>query len=292
MAKHRSRLKPTFAAVFSILLAVFLAGANVHSQELKAADVIKRHLDAIGTAETRAAMKNYFAVGTSSFASKMPDKKTAGKVLIVSQDRNLFVLASFASQEYPYEKIGYFNESASLPFVTAGTRSPLGAFIADHPAMLSNGLLAGSVSAGWGFLDEARMKGRVAAGGTKKVDGRKAYIIDYFPPTNSSEFSIKLYFDAETFHHLRTEYRHQIAAKPAKFGSASEQDWVKLSVTEKFSDHKPVEGMTLPHSYRISYQTDSNNGVYEYDWGFAINNYYFNQKLEPDFFTFEAKKAQ
>ena len=47
--------------------------------------------------------------------------------------------------------------------------------------------------------------------------------------------------------------------------------------------------MTLPHSSKISYMTDSNSGLYEYDWAFTINNYYFNRKLKPEFFTFDTK---
>lgn len=286
MHRHRPRSGPDRLVPFLVAAFLLLSAAGASAQDLKPADIIKRHLDAMGTAETRSAMKNHIATGISSFASKLPNKKTAGKVVIASQDRDLMVIASFASEEYPFEKIGYFNGSASLPHVTAGARSPLGAFIADHPTMLSSGLFGGSISVGWAFRDEA-FKGRLSGGGTKKVDGRKAYVIDYFPPTNSSEYTIKLFFDAETFHHVRTEYKHQIAAKPADFGKESRQTWVNLTVTEKFADHKPVDGMTLPHTYKISYLTDSNNGLYEYDWGFTITNYYFNKTLKPDFFTFD-----
>ncbi len=284
--------KFTKMAVLAIAaFAVLAGGASGQEKKLTAAEIIQKHLDSIGTAETRSAMKNYFAVGGSSFASKMPAKSTQGKALIVSQDTNIFMIASFMSQEYPFEKIGYFNEKLSLPHVTAGARSPLGAFIADHESMLSTGVFTGSMSAAWPFLEGRKLKAKIDDAGTRKVDGKKAYVIDFFPnATISSEFTIKLFFDAEKFHHLRTEYRHVITPDQDKFGQLGRQAGVKLVVIEKFSDHKTVEGMTLPHSYAINYLTDSNSGTFEYDWGFTITNYYFNQKLEPGFFSFDTDK--
>ena len=284
----RSGYRSTARAVLAICLSVSAVG--VPGQDLKAADIIKKHLEAIGPAQTRSGFRNRFVVGKSAFASKLPDRKTAGKALIVSQGADLMFAASFLSQEYPFEKIGYFNDRPSLPFVTAGARSPLGAFIADHETMLSHGLFTGSISSSWPFHENAKPRGRVDTSGTKKVNGRKAYVIDYYPTSaGSAEYTIKLFFDAETFHHLRTEYRHVIAPQQDPFGTLGRQTGVRISLTEDFSEFKLTGGLTLPHFYRISYVTDSNSGVYEYEWGITVTDYFFNQNLEPGFFTFETK---
>jgi hypothetical protein len=284
--------RPT-AAFAALVVALAAAAVPAKAQSLKAPEIIKRHLDSIGPAQLRASLKNHLVVGRSSFGSKFPERKTTGKALIVSQGTDLMFTTSFMSQEYPYEKIGYFNEKISLPFVTAGARSPLGAFIADHETMMSNGLFTGVISTAWPFAEGRKLKGRMEAGGIKKIDGRRAYVIDYFPSSAaSSEYTIKLYFDAETFQHIRTEYRHVIAPQQDPFGVLGRQTGVKLGVTENFSDFKAVDGLTFPHAYKINYITDSNSGTYEYEWGVTITDYYFNQKLEPTFFSFDSQTAE
>jgi hypothetical protein len=98
-----------------------------------------------------------------------------------------------------------------------------------------------------------------------------------------------LYFDAQTFHHLRTEYRHAIAAKTATFGVLGEQTGVEIALIESFGDFKNENGLTLPHTYKIKYSTASNSGTYEYNWGITIAQYVANQKLAADFFSFNDK---
>lgn len=275
--------------LFSLILLFFLFSVTLNAQKLTAEEIIAKHLDSIGTKEKRDAVKNRFAVGTSQFESKLPSRKTAGKAILVSEANNLFFVASFASQEYPFEKIGFFADKISLPFVTAGTRSPLGAFIADHNKVLSDGLLTGSISSIWSLLNPQIKSGKFDAAGTKKIDGRKVYVLNYFPSGGSSEFTVKLFFDAENFQHLRTEYRRTIAPKVAAFGVLGQQSGVKIELTEDFGNFKSADGLTLPHSYKLRYLTDSNSGVYEYNWGITISQYLFNQKLEANFFSFDEK---
>lgn len=274
-------------SAFTILFLSFPSA--VSGQKITADEVIAKHLDSIGTREKRDAVKNRFAVGTSRFESKLPSRKTAGKAIVVSDSGNLFFVASFASQEYPAEKIGFFADKVTLPYITAGNRSPLGAFIADHAKILSDGVLTGSISNMWILLSPQNKKGKFDFGGTKKIDGRKMYVLDYFPTNSSTQFTVKLFFDAGNYQHVRTEYRRTMAPKTAPFGVLGEQTGVRIELTETFGDFKNIEGLTLPHSYQLKYLTDSNSGVYEYNWGITINEYFFNQKLEANFFTFDEK---
>jgi hypothetical protein len=230
------------------------------------------------------------AMGTSNFESKLPDRKTTVKAVVVSDAENLFFVMSLASREYPFEKIGFFAKNVSLPYVTAGTRSPLGAFVNDHKTMLSEGLFTGSISSTWNLQNPQFGKGKFDLAGTKKIDGRKAYALNYYTnAASSTEFGVKLYFDTETFQHLRTEYRHTIAPKTAAFGVLGEQTGVEISLIEIFGDYKNENGLTLPHAYKLKYTTASNSGTYEYNWGMVVSQYVFNQKLAADFFSFEGK---
>jgi hypothetical protein len=280
------KISKTFLVVFLLNACVF----SVNSQELTPEEAIAKHLDSIGTKEKRDEIKNRLVAGTSEFASKLPSRKTAGKAIFVSDANNLFFVSSFNSREYPFEKIGFFKGKVNLPFVTSGTRSPLGAFIADHHKILSDGLLTGSISGTWTLLNLQEPKGVFKSAGTKKVDGRETYVLNYFPKgVSSSEFTVKLFFDSQTFRHVRTEYHRVVAPKEAVFGVLGQQGGVKISLREDFGDFKETGGLTLPHSYKIHYETDSTSGTFEYDWGFRVIQYLFNQNLDPNFFTFDEK---
>lgn len=286
-----SKFYSKFLAGVPLLFALcFFANTEIKAQDLKPEEIIAKHLDSIGTQEKRGAVKNRFAAGVSQFESKLPSKKTAGKAVIVSEANNLFFIASFNSKEYPFEKIGSFSGKVNLPFVTAGTRSPLGAFINDHNKILSEGLLTGSISSMWSLLNPQLRKGKLDSEGTKKIDGRKAYVLSYYPDGTAGKLTVKLFFDAETFRHIRTQYRDEVPAKDQAFGRLGLQAGVKIEMTENFGDFKDADGLTLPHSYKIQYMTDSNSGTYEYNWGFTISKYVFNQNLAADFFSFDEKK--
>ncbi|MEJ7846897.1 MAG: hypothetical protein WKF92_02285 [Pyrinomonadaceae bacterium] len=286
MKREFTKISHYIFVVFAVTAFGFTTGIG---QDLKAEEIIAKHLESIGTKEKLAGIKNRLVMGASSFESKLPSKRTGGKALIVSEGTNLYFIASFASKEYPFEKIGYFNDKISLPYVTSGKRSPLGAFIADHEKLLSDGIMTGSMSNTWALINWQKGKADIKSGGTKKIDGRKAYVLDYFPKSGGSgEFSIKMFFDAETFQHIRTEYRHEIASAQDTFGRLGRQGGLKLQLTEDFADFKAAGGLMLPHSYKLNYQTDSNSGTFEYIWGIAVTQYVFNRKLEENFFTFEA----
>ena len=61
------------------------------------------------------------------------------------------------------------------------------------------------------------------------------------------------------------------------------------SLIEEFSDFKAADGFNLPYTYRVTYRTNSNVGMYENTLGIKVSQYLINQELTPDFFTFDAK---
>ncbi len=106
-----------FTEAFLVVLLLNLSVFSLKAQELKAEEVISKHLDSIGTKEKRDEIKNRLVVGTSEFESKLPSRKTTGKAIFVSEVNNLFFVSSFNSKEYPYEKIGFFKGKMDLPYV-------------------------------------------------------------------------------------------------------------------------------------------------------------------------------
>lgn len=278
------------SAIALLPLLVLLFALPVAAQKIEAEELVTKHLEAVGAKDKRSLIKNRLVVGASTFESKLPNRQTGGKALIVTEGADIFFVTSFNSQEYPYEKIGFFGDKPSLPHVTAGTRSPLGAFIADHPKILSEGLFLGSMSNSWALLDIMDRKPKIGKPAFKKLNEREVYVVDYFPKGLAAEFTVKLFFDAETFNHVRTEYRHTISPRELRAGILGVQSGVNLSMIENFGDFKTVDGITLPYRYAINYRTESNSGTFEFNWGVDVSQYHFNQSLDPGFFTFDEKK--
>lgn len=274
--------------IFLLFCTLFsAAAAPVNGQNLKAEEIVARHLDSIGTKAKRGSLKTLMAAGYSDFESKVPVVKGGGKAIVVSNPENLFFVLSFNSREYPFEKIGYFDRKSALPFVNSGMRSFLGTFIAEHQSVLSDGLFGGSMSLRWAFLGDHAASARLKAAGTKKVGDRKAYAVDYFPVGSSPDFTVRLFFDAETFHHVRTEYRRQVVRGNVVFGQANQVANAVIRLTEDFSDFRDFDGLTLPRKYRVLFSSNSNSSSNENVWGIEINQYVFNQPLAADFFKFD-----
>jgi hypothetical protein len=184
-----------FAAVtgFALMLAL-----PTLAQNLKAEEIVAKHLDSIGSPEKRDSMKTLMAVGVSEFEARVPVIKGGGKAVVVSDANNLFFVISLNSKEYPFEKVGYFNGKTSLPFIAAGSRSLLGVFINEHEKLLSEGLFGGTMSLRWALADKERRNTTMKTGGTKKLAEQKAHVVDYYPAgIGSGDFKIRLFFDAE-----------------------------------------------------------------------------------------------
>ena len=276
--------------ILNCTLIIASVAAMLWGQNLKPQEVISKHLDAIGKKEVRDAVKTLLIAGLSEFEAKNPSVKGGGKAMVVSDSDNLYFLMTFNSKEYPFEKIGYFGDKVDLPFVNSGTRSLLGAFIAEHSKILTDGLFGGVTSLRWPFLDIEKRKPKVQSAGVKKINDRKVYALDYLPTgSGSNEFTVRLYFDSETFNHVRSEYRREIAAGQPAFGTANQIASSILLLTEDFSDFRTVDGLTLPFSYRADFVSNSNTNVFENVWSIKVARYVFNQKLAADFFTFETK---
>lgn len=264
----------------------FLFILTSKAQELRLEEVVSNHTNSIGKSDKRKELKNMVLLGMSEFHSKMPERKSVGKVAIVSDASNLLVISSFLAESYPYEKIGIFDSKINIPFVNAGVRSPLGDFLWEHPGILKSGLFSGSMSLQWSFLEDYSKRGKLSLAGTKKIDGKKTHVIEYYPQGSSESLKIRLFFDAETFQHIRSEYREEYSGKQATFGQLGQVNGYVMQLTETYKDFKTQNDITLPTNYKVQYMGSSSKGTFEYEWIFKLNEIKFNQPLKEGFFTF------
>lgn len=269
-----------------LLFLTILFVSAIQADDLKLQDVIAKHAEAIGTPEKRKNLTNMMLLGLSRFESKLPERKTVGKLAVVSNRSNLLFISSFASESYPFEKIGNFEGKIVVPFVTSGIRSPLGDFLIEHPNLLKSGLFSGSMSLNWNMLSDNLEKGKYNLTGTKKINGRKAYAVEFLGGGNIESFTVRMYFDAETFQHVQSEYRETYTGKQARFGVLGQLSDYTVELKENFSEFKTFDGITLPTVYNVHFESVTSKATYVYDWVFKVNDVKFNQTLKDGFFNF------
>lgn len=274
-----------------VLSIVFLSATSTFAQKLKAEDVLAKHLESIGTSEARAATKSQVAVGDAQV--KYITRKTppiVGRIVIASAaDRNFWGM-NLNSTDYPAERFSYDGNKTRVGFTRAGVRSVLGGFVLSNDSLLEKGLLSGTLSNSWAMLNTANSKAKLSFDGTKKINRKEAYAIGY-SPKGGADIAITLYFDKETFRHVRTEYKRiasaGIGSRPEDSSKYSENH---ITLTEDFSDFKPEGKLTLPHGYHILYTTTgTSNGSTEIEWTFNLTEFAFNQNLAADTFDVDAK---
>jgi hypothetical protein len=116
--------------------------------------------------------------------------------------------------------------------------------------------------------------------GAEKIDGRKAHKLKYVP-RQGAELKITIFLDAETFHHLRTEYERVIAAPMGETpGQSASMREMRYKLVEDFRDFRTEGGLTLPHTYTIQYSVSKLNNPLALDWTFNLEKFTFDYPIE------------
>jgi hypothetical protein len=269
---------------FLLVLTVNRTGAadasNARLDKIPVEEVLTKHLESIGSAEDRAATKNMIGTGVVHLSLHAGGKGQAeGRALMASEGTRNLLVWEFASGEYPYEKIGFDGKSLTVKPLRPGLRSPLGQFFLSHDVLFSEGLLGGTLSNSWPLLAVADRKAKLEYSGMKKIDGRQTHELRY-KPKKGSDLAIKLFFDAETFQHVRSEYERTVAARMGTAPAASvSQRETRYRVIENFSDFRKEGSITLPHSYRFELNIQSQGGNMNVIAETLLNKFSFNQTM-------------
>jgi hypothetical protein len=272
------------ALLFLIMAAVPFA----QGQKLTAEEIIAKHLDSIAPAEKRSTVKSLIAVGDVrvDFVTQKSQPAT-GRVVIASEGNKLLAGMSLNASDYPQEKIIFDGDKTSVAMVRSGSRTVLGNFIQANSWIVSQGLLSGTLGTSWLLLNTAERKPKISTTGTKKIDGQEVYGLS-FSPKGGGDLDITMYFDKETFRHVRTEYKRTSSASMGRTPDESaRQSETHLKVVEDFSDFKVYEGLTLPNTYKISYSITGASTT-EIQWTCKLTEFAVNQKLDAN--TFDAGK--
>lgn len=268
------------------ILSMFVLVPYVTGQKLTAQEIIAKHLDSIGTAENRSSFKSIVATG--EVGVKFLTKKTqptSGRIVLASEGPKMFFGMNLDSPEYPQERLVFDGNKTAIGNANVHRNSSLGSFIQANPFILTNGLFSGTLGSSWVFLNFADSKAKVSSEGTKKINGRETYAISY-TPKGGSDVSIKIFFDQETFRHVRTEYS---ATRSASMGRTIDESArnreSRIKLTEDFSDFKESSGIMLPGTFRIHFSYSGQNETTEVEWTSKMLEYSVNQKLDPGTFA-------
>jgi len=278
-----------FRSVF--LLGIFQIAAIIcPAQKLKPEDVVARHLESIGTTEARAGISSRVAQGSADVTKRIGGSGHAvGGAVMASQGRMSLIGIIFAPQDYSNEKVAFDGTKLTLGELTPGNRTRLGIFFKEHDIMFKEGLIGGTLSAAWPLLDLSVKNPKLKYVGVKKISGRSLHVLEY-EPRSGGNLDIRLYFDSETFQHVRSEYDQSFTAptvtNPDK---AARQKETHLKFIEEFSNFKVESGLNLPHSYKMQLTIDSEGNPLLQDWLINLSQFVFNKNLDAKQFDVNAK---
>ena len=277
--------------IFGMMLVALLVlcSASQHSSatdKIKPEDLVAKHLESIGTKASRSSVTTRIIAGTSQVIFRTPPPGQAtGRAVMASEGNKSLIGMSFQSPVYPREELGFNGNSFIAAYVTPGIRSSLGGFLMTHDLIFKQGLMGGTLSSAWPLLDLNARGPQLEYAGTRKVGNRTLHELKYLP-RGGSDLQIKLFFDQETFTHVRTEYERVIAAPTGDRAYANVQEReVRYKMVEEFSDFKKEGELTLPHTYKINLAVDSQNGTFLADWMITLTQFSFNQKIDPRSFS-------
>lgn len=275
-----------FIPGFAVLVLACLVSAQPVADKITLDDLVARHLEAIGTAGARRSGRSRIAAGSSLMNLRSGGRGNAsGAALIASQDDKVLLKAEFTNSTYPFERLGFDGQKFYARQYAPGSRSPLAQFFMSHDAIFSEGLIGGTLSAAWPLLNLSGREPKLQYSGTEKIKGRQSHKVKYLP-RQGAELKITLFFDAETFQHLRTEYERVIPAPMgATPGASASQREIRYKLVEDFGEFRREGELVLPHTYNLQFSVFQVNNSLALDWTISLSQFTFDYPLESKEFV-------
>jgi len=275
-------------AIFSVLVVFSRTLAHpVPSDKIKPKELVAKHLASVGSTDALAAARSRIATGTTQARLRLTNApvEISGPAELASDGDRVLLAMIFNSNNYPHEKAAYDGEKVTIGVLTQGGRSPLGNFLMSQPIVLKQGLLGGVLSSAWPLFNLERRNAKLSYSGTDKINGQTVHKLKYMP-RNAGDLQINLYFNADTFQHVRSQYEYVIAARQGATAemSASQRD-SRYKLVEDFSDFQATGGLRLPHAYKIQLTIETQNKTQTLEWTINFSQFAFNQTIEQELFN-------
>jgi hypothetical protein len=259
---------------------------------MKPEEVVAKHLAAIGKAEDLAAAKTRIMIGQDTARLKLSStvREVTGPAQFASDGDKVLLAMVFNSTNYPYEKIAYDGQRLTVAGLPQGGRSPLANFLMSQEVIFKDGLIGGALSSAWSLINFDPEKAKLSYAGTEKVNGAAVHKLKYAP--RKGDLRISLFFDAETFQHVRSEYEYTISARMGARPTTSvtgpqsdtgSQTMRRYKLTEDFSNFQTTGNLTLPRLYKIQLVVESQ--AQNLDYTIDFSQFVFDQAINPESFS-------
>jgi hypothetical protein len=249
-------------------------------------ELLSRHLEAVGSASARQAIKSRFAAGTVKFVGRIgTTANLEGSIGFVSLLPKTRYSIKFPTTDYPGEQMSFDGKNVEVGSLPAGKRSALSLFIQQQDLVLRDGLMGGVLSTAWPLMRDP-IPARLEFKGARKVAGRLLNVVLYRQQKGSPDLKVTLFFDTETFRHVRSEYEFRISPRLGIGPNQSNvfQESIYL-LSEEFDDFRPVDGLTLPHQYKIQLSVQASASAVLMDWHLSLAQMVHNQPVEDNVFS-------
>lgn len=251
-------------AIFGLVSLLFLCCISALADDKTTLDeVIKKHLESIGTSDARATAKIRAASGKFTMEVIQGGSGEAyGDAGVISAGKMLKLMMKTDAARYAGEKFWYDGKHVVAPVTDVAARTFLADFVYRNEAILRDGLLSGTISTSWALLDAKDRGAKLIYDGIKTIDGQDLHQITYVPKKSASELEVHLYFDPQTFRHVMTRYKFEVAGYMNVTAGIDKQARTQNTtktiyrLEEKFSDFRTADGVTLPGTWDIRYSVE------------------------------------
>ena len=279
-------LQSLSSLVFILAIGLVAMAAPLPQEKIKAEEVLAKHLASIGSADALGSIKSIIAVGKCKALSHTNAFREQSGISQLASEGDKVVLAMlFNSTLYTSEKAGYNGQKHTVAILPDGKRSFLGTFLVSHDTPFKQGLIGGVLSTAWPLLNVGKEMPKLTYSGMDKIDNRQVHKLR-FDPRKSGGMQITLFFDAETFRHVRTDYQYVLAARMGETMVESiRQLESRYQLVEEFSDFKTEGKLTLPHTYKIRYTIDEQKNTQMLEWMMNFSQFVFDEEIDDKAFS-------
>ncbi len=276
--------------------------SSTSAKKLKKEELVSLHLKAIGDDPVR---KTRIAQGIGVMDIRVGGSgKLTGPALFVAEGPNLISRIKFGHVSYVEETAIRNGNKVDVSYISPGIRSQLGEVLWNNfPRLMQEGLYGGVLGTDWALLDVEGKRSKLNYKGLKKFDDKKAHQLQY-RMRKGVDYNITLYFEPETHRHIASRYRliipagmgrriENISGTGATEGGGSAtapriadpEGRQRITLEERFLDFKEVDGLTLPHTYRLTVNQSLPQSSFVGHWEMKFNNITHDRAIDPKVFT-------
>ena len=296
-------MKPRTPFLLFLSLVTFLFTWEASARKLKPKQLIALHLKSIGENPAR---QNRMAQGSGHLDIRVGGTgQMAGPAVWVSEAGKVRSSIRFGHVHYHEELLVYDGKHVDIAQIAPGVRSQLGQSIWAHfQETIPEGLYGGVLSTEWALLGVDERRPKLKYKGLKKFEDRELHELEY-KPKKGVDYRIALFFEPETHRHLASSYRLILpsgrmrpinnlgrgpgSTQPRSPGDGPTEDFPesrdRITLLERFEDFKEVDGLSLPHTHRVTINFDQFRGSFVGHWEMKFDRILHDQKIDPKVFT-------